>query len=227
MSQDHRSKVAAERREKMRRRLVEAAVAVFATKPQGDVVIEDIVARAEVSRGTFYKYFDSLDELLVLVKMTIAQEVMTMVASQERSSNDPAAALAHDIKCFVLTVRRYRTIGRFSANMGLGPGELINDMVPDYMSWGVAEGRFCDMPCWLITTFLKTGVISVMMRLIGGVGEASDASDVVAAVLRCLGVAPDEAAQLAQTPGRELEAPPGTLIARADELRRAHEGASG
>ncbi|MBR9764577.1 MAG: TetR/AcrR family transcriptional regulator [Rhodobacteraceae bacterium] len=221
MSQDHRSKVAAERREKMRRRLVEAAVTVFATKPQGNVVIEDIVASAQVSRGTFYKYFDSLDELLLKVKMTIGQEVLSMVAAQDRASDDPAAALAYDIKCFMLTVRRYRTIGRFSANMGLGPGELINDLVPDYMTWGQAEGRFCEMPCWLVSTFLKTGVISVMMRLLSGDGEASDANEAVAAVLRCLGVAPEEAARLAQTPGLELEAPEGTLIARVDALRRA------
>lgn len=226
MSQDHRSKVAAERREKMRRRLVEAAVMVFAAKPQADVVIEDIVARAEVSRGTFYKYFDSVEELLVVVKMTIGQEVLTMVANQQRISEDPALALAHDVKCFIRTVRRYRTIGRFSANMGLGPGELINDMVPDYINWGVAEGRFCDMPCWLLGNNLKVGVISVMMRSMQGIGGPDDADAAVAAILRSLGVPPTDAARLSRTPGEELEAPAGTLIARADEIRRAHGDAS-
>ncbi|PJE28760.1 transcriptional regulator, TetR family [Pseudooceanicola antarcticus] len=221
MSQDHRSKVAAERREKMRRRLVEAAVMVFAAKPQGDVVIEDVVARAEVSRGTFYKYFDSLDELLVTVKMAIGHEVLEHLAARGPVSTDPAEALAYDIKSFILTVRRYRTIGRFSASLGLGPGELIIDMVPDYMTWGVSKGRFCDTPCWLFGTVLKAGVISVMLRIMSGEGEAEDSNEAVALILRSLGIPPDEAQRLSATPGQELEAPPGTLIARVDEIRRS------
>ena len=55
MTGDHRKVVAAQRRKKMRHRLIEAAVLVFAAKPHGDVVIEDIVAEAGVARGTFYK----------------------------------------------------------------------------------------------------------------------------------------------------------------------------
>ena len=46
---DHRPRVAAERRERMRRRLVETAMIVFAEKGVGASVIPDVKALAEVA----------------------------------------------------------------------------------------------------------------------------------------------------------------------------------
>ena len=61
---DHRPRVAAERRARMRRKLVESALLVFAEKGVDASVIEDVIAAAGVSRGTFYNYFCTNGELL-------------------------------------------------------------------------------------------------------------------------------------------------------------------
>ena len=49
--------MAAERRARMRRTLVEAALLVFAEKGVDASVIDDVITAAGVSRGTFYKLF--------------------------------------------------------------------------------------------------------------------------------------------------------------------------
>ena len=61
---DHRVEVAAKKRALTRTRLLEATVKVFAEAGDRMPVIEDVVRVAQVSRGTFYLHFLSLDEVL-------------------------------------------------------------------------------------------------------------------------------------------------------------------
>ena len=73
--QDHRPRVAAERRERMRLRLLSTAVRIGAEKGPAAITIDDVVVGAEVSRGSFYKYFPSTDALLREVATQIANEL--------------------------------------------------------------------------------------------------------------------------------------------------------
>lgn len=221
MTGDHRKVVAAQRREKMRHRLIEAAVLVFAAKPHGDVVIEDIVAEAGVARGTFYKYFDTVEALLHAAKITMGHEILEMVLQEPRVSEDPARALAHDIKRFIQTCRRYRIIGCFSTRTGLGPVDMLEEPLPRYLAEGAASGRFCALPDWLVKNILKTAVLSVLIREETGVDQPGDDCLSVAAVLRSFGVPRDEAEVLSQVDGAALAAAPDTLIARAETIRAA------
>lgn len=61
---DHRSVQAEKKREQTRARLLAAALALCAADLRQLPTIEDIVEKARVSRGTFYKYFDSIEQLL-------------------------------------------------------------------------------------------------------------------------------------------------------------------
>ena len=73
---DHRPRVAAERRTRMRRKLVESALFVFAEKGVDASVIEDVIAAAGVSRGTFYNYFRTNGELLAAAIDELGNEVV-------------------------------------------------------------------------------------------------------------------------------------------------------
>ena len=57
---DHRVRVAGERRERMRKRLLDAVMAMYARNPHGGPpLIDDVIAEADASKATFYKYFAS------------------------------------------------------------------------------------------------------------------------------------------------------------------------
>jgi len=62
-----RWRAGAERRQRMRLRLIESALPVFAEKGLDAASIDDVIAAAGVSRGTFYNYFRTDVELAAAV----------------------------------------------------------------------------------------------------------------------------------------------------------------
>jgi AcrR family transcriptional regulator len=74
---DFRVRVAGEKRARMRERLIAATMdAYLTTDPGRHPVIDDVIGIAGVSRGTFYKYFDSLDEVLPEIGRRMANEML-------------------------------------------------------------------------------------------------------------------------------------------------------
>jgi|SRR5690606_15440283 len=78
---DHRSRTAALRRAKMRGRLMEAAIELYQPPsrlgtPQSVVMIDDLIVHAGVSRGSFYKYFTSVDDLVTQLGEQLVSEAM-------------------------------------------------------------------------------------------------------------------------------------------------------
>ncbi len=74
---DHRSRVASEKRTRMRERLIVATMdAYLEVDPSRHPVIDDVIRIAEVSRGTFYKYFDALDAVLTEIGQRTADEML-------------------------------------------------------------------------------------------------------------------------------------------------------
>src|SRR4030095_10645030 len=77
-SQDHRPRVAAERRERMRSRLLSSALQLVAAQGPSSTSIDDVIAAAEVSRGTFYKYFPSPEALVQELAFEVAKDLVYM-----------------------------------------------------------------------------------------------------------------------------------------------------
>lgn len=62
----------------MRERLIAATMDAYLFCDTGrQPVIDDVIRVAEVSRGTFYKYFDALDEVLAEIGTRMADEMLT------------------------------------------------------------------------------------------------------------------------------------------------------
>lgn len=74
---DHRSKIAEKKRLVMRTKLIDAATRVFADHTGPAPVIDDVIREAKVSRGTFYNYFDSLDQVLAAIGQEFSNQMMT------------------------------------------------------------------------------------------------------------------------------------------------------
>lgn len=74
--QDHRSRNAARKRVQMRARILMATMHIYASGTKDNPAIDDVIKEAGVSRGTFYKYFDSLD----LAFLAVGQEISDQFA---------------------------------------------------------------------------------------------------------------------------------------------------
>ena len=71
---NHRVRVAAIRREEMQDRLLLSAIALASEKSIHEISIEEIIEHAEVSRGTFYKYFNTVPQLFAVLAKKISNE---------------------------------------------------------------------------------------------------------------------------------------------------------
>lgn len=90
-----RTRVAREKRERMRQRLVQATVdAYLQAAPGTSPVIDDVVRVAGVSRGSFYKYFNSVDEIVVDVGQRLIDETLTSFDRIFKGLNDAGARAA-------------------------------------------------------------------------------------------------------------------------------------
>ena len=79
--EDHRIRVAKQRRERMVARLLQSVMECYALHVlSGPPTVEEVVARADVSRATFYKYFNSVEEA---IEQRASKLVDEMIASLE------------------------------------------------------------------------------------------------------------------------------------------------
>jgi AcrR family transcriptional regulator len=92
--EDFRVRAARGKRERMRLRLQNAAIDVFRSSSLvHPPVVEDVIQAAAVSRGTFYNYYRSLDELLFEIGQQVAGDVLQTYRVMVAGTNDVAARL--------------------------------------------------------------------------------------------------------------------------------------
>lgn len=93
-TEDHRVRTGALRRERMRRKLLSAAMRVFAEKGIDAPLIDDFIASAGVARGTFYNYFNTTEELLDAVTAELSNAVMISIDEVVLTLDDPLKRIA-------------------------------------------------------------------------------------------------------------------------------------
>lgn len=215
---DHRTRVAADRRERMRDRLLLAGFRLAAEKGPEGFSIDDVIAAADVARGTFYKYFKSPAELVHAVALDLSQELLLTVNQLFKGEEDPAERAATATRAVLGWVRQAPLVGAFISRAGwphAEPGHAFFRLVGPNVDAGIASGRF------------RIAHREIGLALIGGLSIGAmhslanhDLPDdfperVAETLLLALGLERAEAVRIATLP-LVLPAPlPDGLIARA------------
>lgn len=215
---DHRSRVAAERRERMRARLAESALAVFAEKGIGASVIQDVIAAAGVSQGTFYNYFRTNEELLLAVAEELSNELVNAIEKEVSRYDDPAIRIATGVRLYLYKARAFPLFARFVVRTGVhlaSPNNLIYEYVPQHLEAGFTTGRFDRMPIEIALDLIGGFALATIARLASGEVSEDHTEQVVATLLVALGVSRKEAYKIATAPLQPLALPEDSLVARA------------
>lgn len=214
---NHRTRVAARRREKTRARLLESALLVFAQKgPQA--VIDDVIAHAGMARGSFYNYFRTNDELLDAVAGEINDELLHIVDRVVQRYEDPAERIACGARLVLYAVERFPLIGSFMARLSFptANGSLLTlRLVERDVGLGVATGRFCAISP-RVAADIVLGVMLSAAYATAREPHDGDHLGSVLALLRALGLDDAEAARLAALPLPAFEAPAGSILRRTE-----------
>ena len=216
--EDHRTRVAAERRERMREHLLHSALALMARMGPEAVQIDDIVRAAEVARGTFYKYYASPAALVRDLALRLSEEVILSVNAVTRQHGDPALRAALGMRAVLGLVAACPMLGGFITRAGWpvsDPSHAFFRIVGPNLAEGMALGRFAQRPQVLAEVLMSGLAVGAMHAIVTGqTGDGFD-REVAEMLLLGLGLKEAEARALA---GTDLVLPRpenGTFLARA------------
>ncbi len=142
---NHRTRVAMERREKTRARLLKSALLVFSKHGADAKVIDRIISVAGVARGTFYNYFRNNEELFAAVSKESADEIIRIVQPFVDQFRDPAARVACGVRMVIELARIRPVLAEFVVRGGpsvLGQSVVVSDAVMRDIRDGMTKGRF-------------------------------------------------------------------------------------
>ncbi len=123
---NHHHKVALEKKQKMKSHLMLSALDLYCqSSPEKVLVIDDFVKYAGVSRGTFYNYFLSTNELLTEISMNMSDEVLEIIEPIIAVLNHPIERVTIATRLYLRSAMHYPVWGRLITSVG--PRYVVRD----------------------------------------------------------------------------------------------------
>ena len=200
LDEDHRVRVGRQRRERMRAHLLESVMAVYpegtATSP---TVVDDVVRHAEVSRGTFYKYFESLDEAVAELAAEIADEKVDAVRWLYAPLTEPPMRTAIGFQTYLLHAYFDHRWGAFLSHIGLlAPNNPMVQRIVADIRMGMDTGDYVVASPEIATDLLLGAKIEAIRRIISGEADTTYIRAITAMVLRAFAVSPSKSEKVVQ-----------------------------
>jgi len=194
--EDHRARVARGRRARMRARLLDAVLSVYpGDLHNGPAVIDDVIRAAKVSRGTFYKYFPSLEEAVSELGSRLAEETVQSVSVLHGHLTDPLLRPATGFQLYLSRAAIEPKWGAFVTRMSdVMPDGQLMQIVSGNLRHGTELGVF-DIRALDAAVDLAFGaLIEAMKHIVAGKPSARTYIERVSAMLlRSFGVPPQAA----------------------------------
>jgi len=188
---NHRTLVAAERRERTRAKLLTGALRVFSRHGVDAKVIDLVIQEAGVARGTFYNYFSTNEELFIAVAQEVSNEIISIVEPLVQQQKDPAARVACGLTSVIKLAISYPVLAQFVVRGGppaLSAGSLASEVVPRDIAAGIASGRFSVTDAQVAFGLVLGPVIMAFHTVLSGQVSAQYPALLAQSVLQSLGV---------------------------------------
>ena len=105
-----------------RERILEAAVTVFASKGYHDTKVDDIVAESQTSKGSFYFYFPSKQDIFLALVDTFADLLEKQLRSRLASESSGMARVDLALRVCLETFGQYRGLAKIALVQATGLG---------------------------------------------------------------------------------------------------------
>ncbi len=191
---------------------------VFSAKGVDTAVIEDVIEQAQVSRGTFYNYFRTTEEVMAAVQQAVGNELLSLVDLAIADRQDPAERLACGVRMVLQTGRQFPMMGRFISRVGMSGnidhmpalGHLLRDLLE-----ATAKGRF-QLSDPMLGLDLVVGTTNAALLSLSLRSDQTDdyPQQITFHILLGLGMTPHEARKLVNKPIETVFLPPNALLVR-------------
>ncbi|HEU4620185.1 MAG TPA: TetR/AcrR family transcriptional regulator [Gammaproteobacteria bacterium] len=199
------------KRERTRKKILEAAFALIGNEKGLTVRIEEICAAARISRGTFYNYFTSLEGLFEVLAIELSHDLnRALVASFDAQVRSHAEGANAAIQHYLNYARRDPAwawamvhLSAFGPSFGGEAWEACYHSIAQ----GIEAGEF-DVPNATVGRDLMTGTVLATVRtMLRSDGGPSDPRTVAYHLLRALGVSHSRAREIADSPLPDIVVP--------------------
>jgi AcrR family transcriptional regulator len=195
------------RKERTRRRLMDAAVRVIAAVGLNNLGIGDVLAEAKVSRGTFYNHFKTLDDLLGALSERLQDEFRYECDTVAASVVDPAERLVVGVRHVIHRSVAEPEWGWLVIHFRFEDSTLREVPARDIRA-AVAAGRLSAETNVEVGTDLLLGCMhAAVRRALRGECEADLAETVAAFILSGLGLELEQAHAVARRTLGDLKVP--------------------
>jgi AcrR family transcriptional regulator len=223
-----RSAKAAEQRERMRVRLMCAAIHLCTSRGIDSGAIDDVIKLAGVSRGTFYNYFKTAEELLEAVATELGDEVVSVAEPLVLKLEDPAARVSCGIRTCLGLGERHRQMAAF---IGIGGAkaqkanrQLSQALMRDVML-GIEAGRFSPVDAQLAFDLVVGTVVAGFLTIAEGNTKPGYIEDLSMSVLQALGLNKSSARKVSRLPMQDFLLAEKSLIVQSDLFNHGESGA--
>lgn len=121
------SKNAPESTQETRTRILEAAVKVFATKGYHDAKVDDIVGEAQTSKGAFYFYFPSKQEIFIALSDTFADLLESKLSEAMQSESHGLQQMDAALRVSLGLFSQYRGLAKIALVQAVGLGAVFEE----------------------------------------------------------------------------------------------------
>ena len=213
--QDHRVRVAASRREEMQNTLMFSALALASDKSIHEIDVDDIIQHAEVSRGSFYKYFASVQALIPALANQLAHELTAEIDEITHQIPSTATRLVINAKLTVRRLVKAKVLGNFFIQLpwaSQNPEFNVFTNISSDVVLGIKEGLFAKMPASIGCNLLVGSLVGGIHTMLAKPSAASYENKVLRPALIGLGLDPKTADELLDVSMPSLPALPTTGV---------------
>ncbi|WP_063910610.1 TetR/AcrR family transcriptional regulator [Paraburkholderia monticola] len=186
---DHRTRVAKSKRDATRHKLLDAAMSLFSDHVGPTPVIDDVVREANVSRGTFYNYFDSVDEVLAAVGQTLSDQMTADILPMYDTLREPWQRLSVGFRFFMVRALLDRKWAGFVTRVTAWQHDtLVARYLRSDLEQGRERGQFSFGRLDVATDFIIGATAYSIQTIRDGVAEPNAYMDAqVGMALACVG----------------------------------------
>jgi len=198
------------KRQRTRKKILEAAFELIGNEKGLTVRIEEICAAAEISRGTFYNYFTSLEQLFEILAIELSHDLNSALVSTWDETLTHAEGSNAAIQHYLNYARRDPAwawamvhLSAFGPTFGAEAWEACYRAIAK----GIEAGEF-DIPNATVGRDVMTGTVMATVRtMLRADGDRPEAGIVAYHVLRALGVSDARATEITQRRLPDIVAP--------------------
>lgn len=199
------------KRERTRNRLLIATQELLLERSAGSLTIRDVSHQAELSHGTFYNYFDTVEALLDNLALLYTVTHAHLMARVTADASDMAEVFARSTRQTLRFIAESPQYGKYLFDAGLPMDHFLRGMRTNLytdLQRGITSGAFTVVDTDLTTSMVAGGMLGMALDVYRRILPASTIDEGTARLLQQLGVKPARAKKLSTQDVAFLAPPP-------------------